>query len=154
MSTSSARRRPTQVRWAIGVIAVRRRMSTTSRAVRSLVEPAAPSVIDTNDGHNGARWCSVSLSSASASSLRGGKNSNEYVVPAARRAATVVGGAAGALGIPRRYGPGDEIPLSGSAAVEGGVGDRRRAGRPPSSSPSSTAEGDGRRDEEPGPPEE
>jgi hypothetical protein len=72
------------VRWAIGVIDVLRRMSTTRSWVRSRVDPPAPYVTDTYEGPRGSSSISACRNVSSAFSVRGGKNSNEKLRPRLR----------------------------------------------------------------------
>src|SRR6266511_3810237 len=72
------------VRCAIAVIPVSRLIRVTMSCVRSRVVPPAPYVTDTYEGASGSSSWSVRSSVASASSVFGGKNSNEMLRPCRR----------------------------------------------------------------------
>src|SRR6187399_1061099 len=59
-------------------------MCTTRSWVRSRVVPPAPYVTDTYDGASGSSSCNVRSRIASASSVRGGKNSKDTDRPCVR----------------------------------------------------------------------
>src|SRR3954470_12098590 len=83
----SARVWPTHVRCGMAGNGCSSLMRTTASRVNSRVDPSAPYVTDTNDGSSGASSCTAFSSWRRASSVFGGKNSNEMVRPAASRSA-------------------------------------------------------------------
>src|SRR3954465_9511943 len=90
---------------------------TTASRVNSRVDPSAPYVTDTNDGSSGAGSGTAFPSWRRASSVFGGKNSNEMVRPAASRSAI--------LDIRKRLIP-DAAEPQRRAAGAGGHGDDRQ----------------------------
>src|SRR4051794_32875296 len=90
---------------------------TTASRGNSRVDPSAQYVTDTNDGSGGASSCTAFSSGRRASSVLGGKNSNEMVRPAASRSAI--------LDIRKRLIP-DAADPHRRAAGAGGHGDDRQ----------------------------
>ena len=74
---SSATEWLTAVRCPIGVRVVSSAIRPVTRTVRSLVEPPAPYVTETNVGRSGSSWRIDSQSLSSSASVFGGMNSNE-----------------------------------------------------------------------------
>src|SRR3954447_21554138 len=113
----SARVWPTHVRCGMAGNGCSSLIRTTASRVNSRVDPSAPYVTDTTDGSSGASSCTAFSSWRRASSVFGGKNSNEMVRPAASRSAI--------LGIRKRLIPDAAEPHRRAAGARGHGDDRQ-----------------------------